>query len=137
MVRKHRTLCSLSVLLVLGALPTPARASGHREAPAIADDPAADNTDLHAWVDTVSHEKLEVVSTSSRSRKPPADRTFTSSRTMCCTRCAVTCGSVAPARNAEPSARAVPGGIDSGDGSVRRFSLVGESTRRADKEMTL
>ena len=30
--------------------PAPAAASGHREAPAISRDPAADNTDLYAWV---------------------------------------------------------------------------------------
>lgn len=37
-----------------------AYASSHREAPAIADDPAADNTDLYAWV-SPGHDKLYVV----------------------------------------------------------------------------
>jgi hypothetical protein len=43
------------------AAPTAARASSHREAPAIAQDPAADNTDLWAWVNPTTHDKLNVV----------------------------------------------------------------------------
>ncbi len=39
----------------------PARASSHREAPAISDDPAADNTDVYAWVAPGSHDKLYVL----------------------------------------------------------------------------
>jgi Domain of unknown function (DUF4331) len=39
-----------SALFVLG-IPGLALASSHREAPAIANDPAADNTDLYAWVE--------------------------------------------------------------------------------------
>ncbi|HWQ11762.1 MAG TPA: DUF4331 domain-containing protein [Roseiflexaceae bacterium] len=38
------------IALVLAALPQAGRASSHREAPLIADDPAADNTDLYAFV---------------------------------------------------------------------------------------
>jgi hypothetical protein len=37
------------------------QASSHREAPAIALDPAADNTDVYAWVSPGAHDKLYVV----------------------------------------------------------------------------
>ena len=45
---------ALAVLALSGtiALPFAAGASSHAEAPAIADDPALDNTDLWAWQDT-------------------------------------------------------------------------------------
>ena len=36
-------------------------ASSHREAPLIADDPAADNTDVYAWVSPGTHDKLYIV----------------------------------------------------------------------------
>ncbi len=38
-----------------------ATASSHREAPAISKDPAADNTDLWAWVEKGTHDKLFIV----------------------------------------------------------------------------
>ena len=38
-----------------------AYASSHREAPLIAEDPSADNTDLYAWVQPGTHDKLYVV----------------------------------------------------------------------------
>lgn len=38
-----------------------ASASSHREAPAISRDPAADNTDLWAWVDKGTHQNLNIV----------------------------------------------------------------------------
>jgi len=38
-----------------------AQASSHREAPAISNDPAADNTDVYAWVSPGSHDKLYVL----------------------------------------------------------------------------
>jgi hypothetical protein len=47
--------------LVAGLAPAVAEASSHREAPAISDDPAADNTDLYAWVNAGTHDKLNVV----------------------------------------------------------------------------
>jgi hypothetical protein len=50
-------LASLALVLAPGL----AAASSHREAPAIALDPAADNTDLYAWVTPGSHDKLYVV----------------------------------------------------------------------------
>ena len=42
--------------------PTAATASRHREAPAIANDPAADNTDLYAFVTPGTHDTLHIVS---------------------------------------------------------------------------
>ena len=44
----------------LALLPPLAVASSHREAPAISNDPAADNTDLYAWV-SPDHSKLFVI----------------------------------------------------------------------------
>jgi Domain of unknown function (DUF4331) len=40
----------VGLLIVIGPGPPPARASSHREAPLIANDPTADNTDLYAFV---------------------------------------------------------------------------------------
>jgi hypothetical protein len=42
-------------------VPTAAMASSHREAPAISNDPVADNTDLYAWVSPGAHDKLFVI----------------------------------------------------------------------------
>src|SRR5262245_45771970 len=42
-------LCGL-IAMALALLPSASRASSHREAPLIANDPAADNTDLYAFV---------------------------------------------------------------------------------------
>ena len=50
-------LLAAAALLLAG----PASASSHREAPAISSDPAADNTDLYAWVAPGSHDKLYVL----------------------------------------------------------------------------
>jgi hypothetical protein len=61
MLTKKTQLFALAALTLLGAASLPAAASSHREAPAIADDPAADNTDVWAWVDTKTHDKLDVV----------------------------------------------------------------------------
>ncbi|GAC1347279.1 MAG: DUF4331 domain-containing protein [Myxococcales bacterium] len=52
---------SLAVLAGALALPGVAKASSHREAPAIAYDPAADNTDVYAWVNKGTHDKLNIV----------------------------------------------------------------------------
>ncbi|HEX3769555.1 MAG TPA: DUF4331 domain-containing protein [Polyangiaceae bacterium] len=51
---------ALGALVVLGSGPN-ALASSHREAPAIANDPSADNTDIWAWVTPGSHDKLTVI----------------------------------------------------------------------------
>ena len=46
---------------VMMALPVVANASSHREAPAISFDPAADNTDVYAWVSPGSHDKMYII----------------------------------------------------------------------------
>jgi hypothetical protein len=46
----------LSLTFATGAL-----ASSHREAPAISNDPAADNTDVYAWVTPGTHDKLFLI----------------------------------------------------------------------------
>jgi len=51
---------TIAVLLFITHAGT-ALASSHREAPAIALDPAADNTDVYAWVTPGSHDKLYIV----------------------------------------------------------------------------
>ena len=51
---------ALSALALMGAT-TLASASSHREAPAIGFDPAADNTDVWAWVNDGAHDKLTIV----------------------------------------------------------------------------
>jgi hypothetical protein len=43
------------------AMPATALASSHREAPSIAQDPGADNTDLYAWVQPGTRDKLYVI----------------------------------------------------------------------------
>jgi hypothetical protein len=50
---------ALAAALALGA--GRAEASSHREAPAISNDPQADNTDVYAWVTPGSHDKLYVI----------------------------------------------------------------------------
>ena len=64
-----------------------ASASSHREAPLISDDPAADNTDVYAWVAPGTHDKLYVVANYNPARRARrAARTSTSSPTRCATR---------------------------------------------------
>lgn len=50
----------LASAMTIGMTST-ASASSHREAPLIAEDPAADNTDLYAWVKPGTHDKLYIV----------------------------------------------------------------------------
>ena len=51
----------LSSLVCVALAAFPALASSHREAPSIALDPAADNTDLYAWVKPGAHDKLYIL----------------------------------------------------------------------------
>src|SRR5688500_20068313 len=55
----HRTLPLTIALATLTS--TSALASSHREAPAISNDPAADNTDVYAWVEPGTRDKLYVL----------------------------------------------------------------------------
>jgi Domain of unknown function (DUF4331) len=61
MKRLHTSLLTLALAVPAVMGPARALASSHREAPAIALDPAADNTDVYAWVSPGSHDKLYIV----------------------------------------------------------------------------
>ena len=82
---RHISAGALSALTLMGVVSV-ASASSHREAPAIGFDPAADNTDVWAWVNDGAHDKLTIVTAYNPSRSPPAAPTTTSSRTRCSTR---------------------------------------------------
>ena len=56
-----RALPTLSSFLMCLLMCASAQASSHREAPGIALDPAADNTDVYAWVKPGAHDKLYIV----------------------------------------------------------------------------
>ena len=60
-MKRMRSSVSLIAALALMAVGGKAKASSHREAPAISSDPEADNTDLYAWVTPGSHDKLFVI----------------------------------------------------------------------------
>lgn len=64
--------CALGTL----ALPQTANASSHREAPGIALDPAADNTDLWAWVKAGTHDTLYVVAAYNPLEEPSGGPNF-------------------------------------------------------------
>jgi len=49
------------VVALVGFQMLPGRASSHREAPLISQDPTADNTDLYAWVDATDTSKVNIV----------------------------------------------------------------------------
>src|SRR4051812_11979072 len=60
MKARHFFAGTLSALALTGIV-SMAAASSHREAPAIGFDPAADNTDVWAWVEDGKHDKMYVV----------------------------------------------------------------------------
>jgi hypothetical protein len=60
MTSKHLFTGAMTALLATVVAGT-ASASSHREAPAIADDPSADNTDVWAWVTPTTHANLNIV----------------------------------------------------------------------------
>src|SRR5579871_2763752 len=72
---KRTLLPSLLAVAFLG-LPSAALASSHREAPAIAMDPAADNTDLWAWVKPGTHDLLYVVASYNPLEEPSGGPNF-------------------------------------------------------------
>lgn len=51
MKKLHTSLGATLAALLVTSVTSFAAASSHREAPAISNDPAADNTDLYAWVE--------------------------------------------------------------------------------------
>jgi len=58
------------------AAPTPLWASSHREAPAISEDPSADNTDVWAWVTPGSHDVLHIVAAYNPFEEPSGGPNF-------------------------------------------------------------
>jgi hypothetical protein len=70
-----KTLMTLAAALTVGLAPE-ALASSHREAPGIALDAAADNTDLYAWVTPGSHDKLYIVAAYNPLEEPSGGPNF-------------------------------------------------------------
>jgi hypothetical protein len=73
-----RNVWMTAAVCALGAmvLPMTAHASSHREAPGIAFDPAADNTDLWAWVKPGTHDVLYVVASYNPLEEPSGGPNF-------------------------------------------------------------
>lgn len=65
----------LSAVLLTTAGPA-ALASSHREAPAIAADPVADNTDLYAWVKATTHDRLYIIAAYNPFEEPSGGPNF-------------------------------------------------------------
>src|SRR5436190_18748892 len=65
-----------AALLATVSLTSSAFASSHREAPVIAQDPAADNTDLWAWVKPGTHDKLYIVAAYNPLEEPSGGPNF-------------------------------------------------------------
>jgi hypothetical protein len=77
MKARHCLAGSLSALALTGIVSL-ASASSHREAPAIGFDPAADNTDVWAWVNDGKHDSMTIVTSySTRSTSRAATRAST------------------------------------------------------------
>ena len=57
-------------------IPAGALASSHREAPSIANDPSADNTDLYAWVAPGAHDKLYIIANYNPLQEPSGGPNF-------------------------------------------------------------
>jgi hypothetical protein len=60
-MKRHHLFSGALAALACSSLVSFASASSHREAPAVSKDPAADNTDVWAWVEKGTHAKLNVV----------------------------------------------------------------------------
>jgi hypothetical protein len=77
-MKNLRNVCMTAAFCALGAtaLPMNAHASSHREAPAISFDPAADNTDLWAWVKAGTHDTLYVVAAYNPLEEPSGGPNF-------------------------------------------------------------
>ena len=72
---RHRS-SLLGAVLAITLVPLVALASSHREAPAIALDPAADNTDLWAWVKPGTHDRLYIVAAYNPLEEPSGGPNF-------------------------------------------------------------
>ncbi len=75
MMKRHVFAGSLAALTTT-TLVTLASASSHREAPAISMDPAADNTDVWAWVSPTAHDKLYVIAAYNPLEEPSGGPNF-------------------------------------------------------------
>jgi uncharacterized protein DUF4331 len=60
---RNTFIAGVAVLAASATAVPSARASSHREAPLVSQDPCADNVDTYAWVTPASHDKLNLVST--------------------------------------------------------------------------
>jgi len=60
-MKRNKLSVLLSALGLCAVAASTASASSHREAPSIANDPAADNTDVYAWVTPGTHDKLYLI----------------------------------------------------------------------------
>ncbi len=67
--------CVVFAALAVG-FSLPALGSSHREAPAISFDPAADNTDLYAWVQPGTHDKLYILANYNPLEEPSGGPNF-------------------------------------------------------------
>jgi len=75
-MKSRHLLSGVLAALTTSTLVTIASASSHREAPAISFDPAADNTDLWAWVESGTHDKLNVVAAYNPLEEPSGGPNF-------------------------------------------------------------
>jgi len=75
-MKLKRTLYAFHAALLALVLPSAALASSHREAPAISLDPAADNTDLWAWVKPGTHDRLYIVAAYNPLEEPSGGPNF-------------------------------------------------------------
>src|SRR5271168_972756 len=75
-MRKHRHVLGALSALGIVSIASFASASSHREAPAIALDPAADNTDVWAWVTPGTHANLEIVAAYNPLEEPSGGPNF-------------------------------------------------------------
>jgi hypothetical protein len=75
-MRTHRHVIGALGALGILSIASFASASSHREAPAIALDPAADNTDVWAWVTPGTHDKLYVVAAYNPLEEPSGGPNF-------------------------------------------------------------
>ena len=72
----NRTKTRWAIALLALAFTSPVQASSHREAPAISIDPAADNTDVYAWVTPGAHDKLYIVANYNPLQEPSGGPNF-------------------------------------------------------------
>jgi hypothetical protein len=77
MKARHFFAGTLSALALTGAVSL-ASASSHREAPAIGFDPAADNTDVWAWVNDGDHTNLNLVASFNPLEEPSGGPNYNS-----------------------------------------------------------